>query len=142
MDTLSLKQTVAHCLNDLALGYMDATVSGDGNFVFECTDLSLKHFPEKNISAYMIKSNLYWSFFYQEGIKRGLTQEQAMQDEEINKLWLEHDRYFKLVQDKGYSKISKEAYTKWLNSFRSENGDMTNNELYQKLMGTLKEHEN
>jgi hypothetical protein len=143
MDTISQKETIAYCITDLAQGYFNLRGFGNGEFLTNATDISLQYFPERNLGAYMIKSNLSEVVFISEAKKRGVKSfEEAMQNEELKKLWETHNSYYRLVQDKGYSQITKEAYIKWVNSIRELSNQMTNEELYNHLKQSLKKYEN
>lgn len=143
LDTLSKKETIAYCLNDLAQGYFHLRGFGNGEFLSRTTDISLENFPERNIQAYMIKSNLSEVIFLSAAQKAGVKSfEEAMQNEELKKLWNIHDTYYILVQDKGYSEITKAAYLNWIKSIQELNNKMTNEEIYNYLNNELKRYEN
>ena len=143
LDTLSKTETIGYCLSDLAQGYFHLLGFGNGEFLKEATDLSLKYFPDRNLRAYMIKSNLSQAIFLSEAKKNGVKSfEEAMQNIELKKLWDIHDGYYRLVQDKGYSEITKETYLNWVKSIQELNSKMTNEEIYTHLKNELKRYEN
>ena len=63
LDTLSLRQTLAHCLVDLAQGY--AWKFGADAFVIRCCQLALRYYPN-NIHALMLEADAYTLQFQKE----------------------------------------------------------------------------
>ena len=109
MDTLSLKQSVALCLVDLAQGYQAKFGIGDGSFVLKCCEAALKYFPNY-INALLLKGETMASIYKKsnsesKGNKALLTQ--------MNGLYANIHRL-------GYRKMPQDMYLKWLNSMGTQ----------------------
>ncbi|MBN2520156.1 MAG: hypothetical protein JXB17_06610 [Bacteroidales bacterium] len=117
LDTLNQKQVVAYCLNDLAMGYIKIFGMYDTTFINKCTDLSLKYYPTKNASAYVLKSNMYLAQFIKVKQKYGInSHEELLKNEEAKQYWEKHDYLYNMLTDKGYKNIPKDLYDQWLGS--------------------------
>lgn len=103
MDTLSLKQTIAVCLTDLAQGYQRKYPdSYDPGFILKCCDSTLKVFPHY-INALLLKVEILNHIYENAESKK----EEYYQ--EITEL-LSH------IHHLGYRKMPEEMYMKWLMS--------------------------
>lgn len=100
MDTLSLQQSVALCLADLAQGFMHKYGIGDGTFIIECCDTTLKYYPNY-INAVLIKAQIIAHHYQQE------------KSPAIKK---EMDQLYTQIHELGYRKMPKEMYLNWLYS--------------------------
>ncbi|MBX9850478.1 MAG: hypothetical protein K2X86_01830, partial [Cytophagaceae bacterium] len=126
MDTLNFKQTVAHCLNDLADGFQIRFGFADGKFLMECSHLSLKYFSKGNYHALATKSNLYFGKFdllrRYNGIER--TNEAINKfftyNKEAKEYWDLHDKYYSEIRSMGYEDMPADAYLAWLKSVEAE----------------------
>ena len=103
MDTLSLKQSVALCLVDLAQGYQAKFGIGDGQFILQCCDTALVHFPNY-INALLLKAETLTALYTQSPV--------------INK----DERFIRLnelvahIHHLGYRKMPQNMYMNWMNS--------------------------
>lgn len=100
MDTLSIKQSVALCLTDLAQGYMHKYGINDGRFIIECCDTALKYYP-CYINALLLKAKI--------------VTEQYKQDKSIA-LKKEMNGLYAQIHQLGYRKMPEEMYLNWLYS--------------------------
>ena len=117
LDTLSKQQVVANCLNDLAMGYYKIFGMSDTAFVSSCTNLSLTYYPDKNGSAYAIKSNMYLYQFLAKMQEQGIKDPKLfMASPEGKALWEKHNTLFTQLQRKGYKNIPRDKYDQWLKS--------------------------
>lgn len=106
MDTLSLKQSVALCLTDLAQGYMRKYGVGDGRFILECCNTTLEHFPNY-LNALHIKAEVITQTYLKETDK---TTETALS------LKTQMDEIYTTIHKLGYRKMPTEMYLNWLYS--------------------------
>lgn len=100
MDTLSVKQSVALCLTDLAQGYLNKYGIGDGHFINRCCDLTLQYYPDY-INALLLKARI--------------VAEQYKHDKSTV-LKKEMDLLYTKIHQLGYRKIPTEMYLNWLYS--------------------------
>ena len=104
MDTLSVKQSVALCLTDLAQGYMHKYGIGDGKFIVECCDSTLKYYPNY-INALLLKAQIVTHQYKQE------------KDSSVaQRLETEMNELYTRIHQLGYRKMPKEMYFNWLYS--------------------------
>lgn len=100
MDTLSVKQSVALCLTDLAQGYLNKYGIGDGHFINQCCDLTLQYYPDY-INALLLKARI--------------AAEQYKHDKSTV-LKQEMDLLYSRIHQLGYRKMPTEMYLNWLYS--------------------------
>ncbi len=101
MDTLSLKQSVAMCLVDLAQGYQAKFGIQDGSFILQCCETALTYFPNY-INALLLKAETWTAIYKQFGENKELLAQ-------MNDLYSEIHRL-------GYRKMPQNMYLNWLNS--------------------------
>lgn len=100
MDTLSVRQSVALCLTDLAQGYLHKYGIRNGSFVMQCCDTALAYSPNY-INAWLLKAHVLSRFYQKEG-KLELKQEM--------------DKLYTKIHELGYRKMPQEMYLSWLYS--------------------------
>lgn len=119
MDTLSLEQSIAMCLTDLAKGY--TMKYWYDSFVLENINEALKHYPN-NIYALGIKSD-YYTFRFFHIIKQlgypSIKPNIEKYPEALNAYNQMHNMY-DLIDRTGYEPMPKEAYEQWLKSLEQE----------------------
>ncbi len=121
LDTLNKKQVVAHCLNDLAMGYIKIFGMNDTTFISKCTDLSLQYYPEKNATAYVLKNNMYKNQLILKMKQKGVRDHNLIMDDPEAKLLMDnYDYFYYKLSNKGYKNIPRDLYDKWLKSAREE----------------------
>lgn len=100
MDTLSVQQSVALCLADLAQGYMHKYGVGDGHFIIQCCDTALEYYPDY-INALLLKARIV-----------------AMQYKQNPSVTLKKrmDELYATIHRLGYRKMPTEMYLNWLYS--------------------------
>ncbi|MCW5922892.1 MAG: hypothetical protein KIS77_11145 [Saprospiraceae bacterium] len=126
LDTLSEKENIALCVLDLAQGYNHKYPDNDGNFVIECCDLALKHFPDY-VNAILLKA------------ETRLKQLQAMQKEmkyaylkdvtampEGKAKWDEMNSLYMQLYKLGYRQMPEQMYVEWLTSLKTEKEKYSN----------------
>ena len=126
MDTLGLRQQLAVCLNDLNNGFQVYFGIADGRFPDECSNLSLRHYPQGNLHALATRSNMYLQLFDRLRRQMGVPEE----DEDIARFlesradarmyWRQHEKYYDMIRDMGYEDMPPEVYEAWLRSVEDE----------------------
>jgi hypothetical protein len=119
MDTLSLKQSIALCLVDLAQGYQAKFGTGDGNFILQCCETALIHFPNY-INALLLKAETLAALYRQSEPDTEKNQERLAQ---MNELYAH-------IHQSGYRKMPQGMYLNWLNSM----GTQTTNHRMKSLL--------
>ena len=109
MDTLSLKQSVALCLVDLAQGYQAKYGIGDGSFILQCCDAVLEHFPNY-INALLLKAETMASLYKKSDTG---SEENRVRIAQMNELYTH-------IHGLGYRKMPHRMYLNWLNSMGFE----------------------
>jgi len=105
MDTLSVQQSVALCLVDLAQGYQAKFGTGDGSFILQCCQTSLEYFPNF-INALLLSVETVASLYRQMETD---TVENTELLAQLNKLYAH-------IHSLGYRKMPHGMYLNWLNS--------------------------
>jgi hypothetical protein len=126
LDTLSEKESLSLCVNDLAQGYNHKYPENDGSFIVECCDLALKYFPN-NVNTILLKA------------ETRLKQLQAMQKRygyaylkevtvypEAKILWDEMNSLYMKLYTLGYRQMPEQMYVEWLTSLKTEKEKYTN----------------
>lgn len=108
MDTLSLKQSVALCLYDLAKGYEYKFGIGDGKFVLECLNLCLENFS-LCVPAMIVKAETLKKQHDYLKNKKSLHAETVYKEMEIT--------YVKIAK-LGYHEMPEKMYLDWLSSIK------------------------
>lgn len=119
MDTLSIKQSVALCLTDLAQGFVQRYGIGDGTFVEECCDTALKYYPNY-INAWLIKAEIINSRYQQEK-EKAFTERQLLKKQ--------RDGIYSRIHQFGYRKMPKEMYFNWLYSLNEYSNEYRNKKI-------------
>jgi hypothetical protein len=122
MDTLSKRQVIAQCLNDLAMGYEHKFGNSDPRFLLSCTNKALGEFPKKNnITAWQIQFNIAVGIF-QAGMNRYKTNNpaQLMQIPEYSEMYGNIVGLDNIIKGLGFQGMPKEAYEAWLQSAEKE----------------------
>jgi hypothetical protein len=105
MDTLSLKQSVALCLVDLAQGYQAKFGIQDGSFILQCCETALNHFPNY-INALLLTAETVTKLYRQ----------MESDSEEGKKLLAQMNELHSHIHRLGYRKMPQNMYLNWLNS--------------------------
>jgi hypothetical protein len=118
LDTLSLRQTVAHCLVDLAQGY--AWKFGPDAFVSRCCQLALRYYPN-NIHALMAQANVYSLQFRREVRQAGSPPvEQLPNYPPLYALYQRRNALYDEIERLGYIPMPQAQYQAWLKSIEQE----------------------
>jgi hypothetical protein len=121
MDTLSLKQSIALCLVDLAQGYQAKFGIRDGSFILQCCETALKHFPDY-INALLLKAETLTALYRQSLARSNENKELSVR---MNELYAH-------IHQSGYRKMPQNMYLNWLNSMGTQT---TNHRMKSLLVG-------
>lgn len=112
MEPLSLKESVALCLYDLALGYQFQF--GHDDFGLQCCETLLNYFP-KCIYAYMVKSEIF-----SEKRKSLLLANNNQRNSEISEIEKIITGIYEHIDTMGYKDMPKEQYEQWVKDAENE----------------------
>lgn len=118
LDTLSLRQTVAHCLVDLAQGY--TWKFGPDAFVIRCCELALRYYPN-DIHALMAQADVYSLQFRREVRQAGSPPpEQLPNYPQLYALYQRRNALYDEIERLGYISMPQAQYEAWLKSVEQE----------------------
>jgi hypothetical protein len=112
MEPLSLKESIALCLYDLALGYKFQF--GHDDFTLKCCDTVIEYFP-KCIFAYMVKSDAL-----DKTRLALLKQNNNQRTTEVFELEKTLTSLYDHIDGMGYKEMPKEEYEKWVRMIDEE----------------------
>jgi hypothetical protein len=115
MEPLSLKESVALTMIDLALGYKFQF--GHSDFTMKCIDTVIKHFP-KCVNSYMIKSEILG--------ERLTVMKQANKSKEVTLIEKELKELYDKIGAMGYKDMPKEQYEQWVKNVEAEKKKASN----------------
>ncbi len=124
MDTLSVKQSLAVCLTDLAKGY-ERKVSNDFDFIFKCLDLVLEFYPNYP-NAMILKAETMKKKFEQMMSKERI---QQVSNPEARKIFDDMEKLYFQIHQIGYRMIPKEMYVSWLVDLKRHKKKYENKEI-------------
>jgi hypothetical protein len=126
MDTLSLRQSVALCVVDLAQGYKRKFGNDSAGFVLQCCNLALQHFPVY-INALILKAetekNVFESYMK---VNHIIYPKDALSNTSARNLYDDFEKLYAKIYELGYRKIPDEMYAQWLSELNVEK-EMYNN---------------
>lgn len=135
MDTLSLKQSIVVCVNDLAKGYMRKFKNPDLQFVLNCCDFGLKYFPNF-AELLLLKAETHKKIYQHYTLKYGLNVQNSTDphSEKVKYHLLEMNKSYALLAKYDYREIPEEMFLEWIKSLEN------NKEKYQdkKISDTFK----
>ena len=108
MDTLSLKQSVALCLYDLAKGYERKFGTEDGKFILQCLNLCLQHFP-LCVPALVLKA---------ETLKKQYDTFKDKNSQQAKTVYKEMEATYVKIAKLGYREMPEKMYLDWLASIK------------------------
>ena len=119
MQPQTKKQVIAHCLSDLASGYISKY--GYDRFVIQCVDSVLAYAPG-NPSALAMKYNYHGErlAYVAEQIGSPSLEILKAQYPQAYKLLVERNSIYRRMDEIGYTRMPKEVYETWLNSINQE----------------------
>ena len=131
------KQVIAHCLSDLASGYIHKY--GYDKFAIQCADSVLKYAPE-NISALITKSN-YYTFCFEYVVNQvGRPPKEVLKTHfpKVYELMENRNNFYRKMDEMGFKEIPKDAYEHWLRSVNEEKMKREHDFKYTKALQLIK----
>lgn len=131
------KQVIAHCLSDLASGYIKKY--GYDNFVIQCVDSVLACAPG-NTTALAIKYNYLGERLAYVADQIGRPPLEILKTDfpHVYKMLEERNSYYKMIDDIGYVEMPPELYEKWLNSASGEKEKREHDIRYRNIIRLIK----
>lgn len=119
MQPQTKEQVIAHCLSDLASGYISKY--GYDKFVIQCVDSALTYAPA-NTSALAIKSNYHGIrlVYVADQIGRPPLDILKTQYPHVYELLEERNEVYRKLDEVGFTQMPKEIYQTWLKSVNEE----------------------
>jgi len=120
MDTLSNRQSLAVCMLDLAQGYKRKQTSEWEEFVLQCCNIALHHYPHY-INALLLKAETQKKLLDKAMMEQhiGDTQ-QALKNPQTAPLFKETEELYAKIYELGYRPMPKPMYMNWLMSLKAE----------------------
>ena len=110
MDTLSLKQSVAYTLYDLAKSYQRKFGNEDGEFILNALNELLKHYPN-TINALLLKASVLTHLVQTNKLSEAEPQYQEM------------EQTYTLINKLGYNEMPEQNYQEWLKKLQTVKAD-------------------
>lgn len=120
LEPVTKEETIAQCLNDLALAYIKQF--GYDSFAKRCTNVVLSHF-ENNLTAHQINANYYASladFVLMQYKLNGLGKSRLESDATAMMIINSAIGARKRIDKLGFADMPADAYEAWLNSVKTE----------------------
>lgn len=120
MDTLSTKQSVAHCLVDLAHGYQRKYGKDDPEFVVKCCNTALKYHPA-NVNAMLTKAESQ-KYYIHSLMKSQDTEnlEDLFSDTSVKEMYTDMENTYVRLHQLGYRRMPEEMYSQWMELLKNE----------------------
>ena len=118
MDTLSLHETIAAMINDLASGYIHKY--GYDSFVKQCVDVVKKYYPNQ-LNTVMLEAN--WqtrTTLYIANQKGNPQPTDLIKDPIAKENYIRMHEIYAKIDSLGYEYMPEEHYDKWLKSLKKE----------------------
>lgn len=129
MDTLGAKQSIAVCVNDLAKGYVRKFKNPDLQFVLDCCELGLKHYPNY-AELLLLKAETLKSVYENDIEKHGLNAPQSeLHSEKIKTTLNEMEKTYALLAKLDYRELPEEMYLEWMKSLKNNKEKFENKEI-------------
>ena len=120
MDTLSLKQSVAYCLLDLAQGYQRKFGKNNPEFVFKCCETVLKYHPV-NVNAMPTKAETQKRFIEAKMKNKSVKDPKALFDDiSIKMMFADMEQTYVRLHQLGYRRMPEEMYLRWMGMLKNE----------------------
>ena len=114
MDTLSMQQSLALCLVDMAEGYQHKFGKDSTAFVLRCCNLATRYFPIY-INALLLKAETEKGVFENYMKRNHLSYaKDALGNENAKKLYEDFEGLYAKVYSLGYRKMPDKMYQEWL----------------------------
>lgn len=133
MEAKTKQQVIAHCLSDLASGYVFKY--GYDQFVIQCVDSALSY-DSTNNSALAMKANYHGMRLEYVANQIGRPPLEILKTKypQAYKLLEERNDFYRHIDDIGYVEMPKDVYETWLNSVNQEKERREQNVRYKNAL--------
>ena len=120
MDTLSLKQSVAYNLLDLAQGYQKKFGNYNPDFVVKCCETVLKYHPV-NVNAILTKAETQKRFIEAKMKNKNVkSPNELFTNDSIKAIYADMEQTYVRLHQLGYRRMPEEMYLKWMGMLKNE----------------------
>lgn len=120
MDTLSLQQSVAYNLLDLAQGYQKKFGNLDPGFTIKCCNTVLKYHPA-NVNAMLTKAETQKRFLeVKMKAQKVKSPDELFTDGSIKAMYSDMEQTYVRLHQLGYRRMPEEMYIKWMGMLKNE----------------------
>lgn len=120
MDTLSLKQSVAYCLLDLAQGYQQKFGKSNPDFVVKCCNTVLKYHAV-NVNAMLTKAEAQKRFIDAKMKANNVKKPKDLfADNLIKSMYSDMEQTYVRLHKLGYRRMPEEMYMQWMGMLKNE----------------------
>ena len=120
MKTLSLEESIAVCLLDLAKGYERKFEINNDEFSLKCINLALEYYPNF-VNAMLAKTEILKQQYAE------ISKEENVNKNEIENIYTELEQLYVHILDLGYREMPKKMYEEWLYSLKENASKYHNN---------------
>ena len=120
MKALSLEESVAVSLFDLAKGYERKFEINNDEFTLKCINLALEYYPNF-VNAMLAKTEILKKQYAE------MSQEENVNKNEIENIYTELEQLYVHILDLGYREMPKKMYEEWLYSLKVNANKYRNN---------------
>ncbi len=120
MDTLSLKQSVAYCLLDLAQGFQQKFGKSNPDFVVKCCNTVLKYHAV-NVNAMLTKAEAQKRFIDTKmKAKNVKNPKELLADNSIKTMYSDMEQTYVRLHQLGYRRMPEEMYMQWMGMLKKD----------------------
>lgn len=120
MDTLSLKQSVAYCLLDLAQGFQQKFGKSNPDFVVKCCNTVLKYHAV-NVNAMLTKAEAQKRFIDTKmKAKNVKNPKELLADNSIKTMYSDMEQTYVRLHQLGYRRMPEEMYMQWMGMLKTD----------------------
>ncbi len=120
MDTLSMQQSVAYCLLDLAHGYQKKFGKSSPDFVIKCCNTVLKYHTV-NVNAMLTKAEAQKLYIETKMKEKGVKSPQELfNDILIKGMYSDMEKTYVRLHQLGYRRMPEEMYLEWMGMLKNE----------------------
>jgi hypothetical protein len=120
MDTLSVKQSIAFTLLDLAKGYEHKFGISNPKFIFDCVDTALKYLPN-NVNVMLYNAESKKCFIELQMKTQNVKKPQELfSNVEIKQIYEDMECTYSRLYQLGYRRMPDDMYIKWLTMLKTE----------------------
>jgi hypothetical protein len=120
MDTLSLQQSVAYNLLDLAQSYLKKFGDSNPDFVVKCCETVLKYHPV-NVSAMLTKAETQKRLIESKmKAKNAKKPDELFADNTVKAMYSDMEQTYVRLHQLGYRRMPEEVYVKWMGMLKNE----------------------